>query len=308
MPPINPLASVIIPSARAEQVLCTIEGLLAQNLEKECFEILVVTPEPDLTAEFDAVNLKSLHAEELYPPGKMRNLGARHARGEFLFFIDDDCLPPVEWMASMLKVLGHDERIGAAGCRVVSTESGFWGRCADYALFGAYQYDRQSQRDIGSAAMVVRRKAFDESGGFDEKLYASEDWDFNMRLEKMGWKRVFEPSAIVMHQHGRGSLGAILRQAYRSGNDSGMIVQEAHADTISLLARLSVRMRRPWLYWSLIFPYAIAVTVLQVIEQKHTDFFSPFFIPAIFFARLSYHIGVWRRLSDNQRPPAELVV
>lgn len=296
----NIFISVIIPSGRPHQARHTISCLLRQTLPSSQYEIIVVTPAPELIAKPLKPAVRVVDADHLYPPGKMRNLGAKAAAGGYLFFIDDDCLPPPQWLFRMLEALEQDKKNGAVGCRVVSPEINFWNRCADYALFGAYQYNRLEERDIGSAAIVVRRLAFEEAGGFDETLYASEDWDFNFRLAHRGWKRVFNPLVEVAHNHGRGTLSAILNQAYASGFQSGLVVQELHIGETSLLAHLSVKMKSPWFYWSLIFPYALIVSLFQVIEQKKTgpNFF--FFIPLIFMAKCSYHFGVWCRLFQDR--------
>lgn len=297
----NILVSVIIPSGRPHQVFQAISCLLRQTMPQSKYEVIVVTPEARLTVLMIGTTLRIISVDNLYPPGKMRNIGAREAAGKYLFFIDDDCLPPPHWLLSMVQAVERNKKIGAVGCRVVSLKDDFWCRCADYALFGVYQYNCGSERDIGSAAIAVRRQAFEETGGFDETLYASEDWDFNFRLENHGWKRIFTPSVEVIHQHGRGAFVAILQQAYTSGFRSGLAVQKAHLNKLSLIARLSVSMNSPWLYWLLILPYAATVCFLQIIEQKKdADPDFSFFIPVIFLAKCSYHLGVLRRLFHDR--------
>jgi GT2 family glycosyltransferase/2-polyprenyl-3-methyl-5-hydroxy-6-metoxy-1,4-benzoquinol methylase len=54
-----------------------------------------------------------------------------------------------------------------------------------------------------AAFLLVRRKAWDEIGGFDERqwMYA-EDLDLGWRLKKAGWATRYEPSAVVDHENG----------------------------------------------------------------------------------------------------------
>lgn len=56
---------------------------------------------------------------------------------------------------------------------------------------------------VKGAAFLVRRTAFEEVGGFDERffLYAEES-DLCARLRRRGWKVLFEPSAHVVHAGG----------------------------------------------------------------------------------------------------------
>ncbi len=296
------LASIVIPSARKDCVYRTISSLALQTLDLKHYEIILVTPEFDDFNIYPLIPLKVVPTKKVFPPGKMRNIGAGESRGEFLFFIDDDCLPPVKWMEKALEVFYYEEAIGAVGCRVVSANPGFWHRCADYALFGTYQHSRFSYRDIGSAALVIRRKAFEGSGGFNEVLFASEDWDFNFRLQRNGWKCAFNPDVEVLHDHRRGSIQGILKQAYRSGFYSSLAVQRAHFERLSFLAKISVKMGSPWRYWLLIPFYAFAVSFLQMIEQRDSVMKFLLFIPMIFIAKCCFQFGVWHSLVRDPAP------
>ncbi len=63
-----------------------------------------------------------------------------------------------------------------------------------------------------AAALMVRRDAFDQVGGFDEKFYPAwyEDVDFCRRLNAAGWEIYFAPHAEFQHEGGysAGALGA----------------------------------------------------------------------------------------------------
>jgi N-acetylglucosaminyl-diphospho-decaprenol L-rhamnosyltransferase len=55
-----------------------------------------------------------------------------------------------------------------------------------------------------AAALLVRRDAFDEIGGFDEQFYPAwyEDVDFCRRLHTAGWETYFAPRAEFLHSGG----------------------------------------------------------------------------------------------------------
>ena len=298
MPSQDRTISVIIPSARPDKVIGTLTGLLAQTLAPEIIEIIVVTPKltKSNTASEKIPKIRIITVEELYPPGKMRNIGARSAAGSYLAFIDDDCIPENEWLEKVVSEISRYHDVGIIGCRVVSGSKGFWAASADYALFAAYQYQKKLFIDLGSAAIVVRRQAFLETEGFDEMLLASEDWDFCLRLRQAGWRCLFVPEAEVLHFHGRESFLAIARSSYLSGFRSGLAVQKKHYMNMSWLAKISVRMGSPVWYCLLIVPYAGALTLLQGFDLLRSDWRKCLHLPMIFFCRLLYHCGVWRRL------------
>jgi cellulose synthase/poly-beta-1,6-N-acetylglucosamine synthase-like glycosyltransferase len=59
--------------------------------------------------------------------------------------------------------------------------------------------------------MLVRKKAFIETGGIRESLHIGEDVDFCWRMCDAGWQALYVPSGIVMHKH-RNTLGTMLRR------------------------------------------------------------------------------------------------
>ena len=295
------LISVIIPSGRADSVFNTVEGLFNQNIDRSEYEIIVVTPEPDKLQGLKAAGVCIMAVERLFPPGKMRNIGADAASGESLFFIDDDCIPSTDWLEVMQKALKQGINIGAVGCRVVALEVSFWNRCADYALFSSYQYDKNIFCNLGSAAIAVRREAFESVKGFDEILLASEDWDFSMKLVENGWRNLFEPRIEVKHDHRRDTLNKIIRMGYQSGLRSELIIQVRHLKNISWLARFAVRLQNPLLYSLLIVPYGLAVTMFQLWELRGTEPRLIYFVPFILLTRIAYQIGVWISICNKKR-------
>ena len=73
-----------------------------------------------------------------------------------------------------------------------------------------------------AAALMVRRAAFDEVGGFDEQFFPAwyEDVDFCRRIKAKGWDIYFDPDAEFMHEGGysAGALGSVdfARAFYRN--------------------------------------------------------------------------------------------
>ena len=63
-----------------------------------------------------------------------------------------------------------------------------------------------SERAVGwlsGACLLLRREAFDQLGGFDERYFLyMEDVDLGDRLGRAGWLNVYVPSAEVLHDKG----------------------------------------------------------------------------------------------------------
>jgi GT2 family glycosyltransferase len=275
--------------------LRTIKSLAAEISTNGTCEMIVVTPDNESLPKFVLSNTHVIQTNKLYPPGRMRNIGSKHAQGSYLLFIDDDCIAPENFVEQMTNILLTEKRVGAAGCRVVAECATFWNRCADQALFTAYQANKEGVvSGLGSAALAVRRDAFDAAGGFDESLMASEDWDFSLKLREHGWLCWFTPEIEVHHDHRRGSLWAILRAAWRYGKASGLTVQRRHEQTVSWVARVMVVAARKKMYWLFMIPYSCFLTMVWLFEVRPLKYML--YLPVLFLARLSYQCGVYKAI------------
>jgi len=74
-------------------------------------------------------------------------------------------------------------------------------RAEDLLLEGAWKHDRPRSVDWAmGAALLVRRDAYLDIGGFDERFFMYvEDVDWCWRARRRGWDIWFEPSALVRH-------------------------------------------------------------------------------------------------------------
>lgn len=52
------------------------------------------------------------------------------------------------------------------------------------------------------ASVIIRKEVFEKLGGFDEKYFMYyEDVDLSLRMQRQGWKIVYEPKSVVYHIH-----------------------------------------------------------------------------------------------------------
>ena len=80
---------------------------------------------------------------------------------------------------------------------------GFRSRLTDRFTYPE-RWDTERRRHVAwavAAFVMVRRAAWDEIGGFDERqwMYA-EDLDLGWRLRQAGWTTLYEPSAVIDHE------------------------------------------------------------------------------------------------------------
>jgi GT2 family glycosyltransferase len=150
------------------------------------------------------------------------NLGVARARGEVVFFLNNDAKPDSQWIRAAVAALLSSPQIGAVACRVLDWE----GKTIDYAGAGLTWYgmgyrplsghraNRKKEAPAGpvlfatGSAMAVRRDVFEELGGFDEDFFMFfEDVDFGWRLNLLGYQFWYEPEALVYHKHHQSMKG-----------------------------------------------------------------------------------------------------
>lgn len=178
-----------------------------------------------------------------------RNAGLRASTRPLIAFTDDDAEPHSGWTAEIMRAFAESDvdaltglvlpsRLDTAAQRFFQFDmGGFLGSKFVPTLFERRFFEETSPAcaqvwRIGAGAnMAFRRTAFERAGVFDERLGAgasgcSEDSEFWYRLLAMGGACLYEPRAVVFHNH-REDWPGLKRQmrAYMRGHVSALVVQ-----------------------------------------------------------------------------------
>jgi mycofactocin system glycosyltransferase len=158
-------------------------------------------------------------------PAAARNTGLGACTTDFVAFLDSDVVPRRGWLEALL---GHfcDPTVALAAPRVV-------GMSHSDDLVERYEAVRSSldlgQREapvipygkvayVPSAAIICRRSALCELGGFDETLHSGEDVDLCWRLIEAGSRLRYEPIASVAHDHRVRLRDWVVRKSFYGGS------------------------------------------------------------------------------------------
>ncbi len=128
----------------------------------------------------------------------------------------------------------------------------------------AYRQDREtpSERTVGwlsGSCLLVRRAAFDQIGGFDERYFMyMEDVDLGERFGHAGWLNVYAPSAEVLHDKG-----------HSTGRDPARNLAAHHDSTWTYLSSRHTGRSRAPLRWAM--RAALAVRSGLVVRKARRD-------------------------------------
>ena len=162
------------------------------------------------TDDFDGSysNVTVLRHARSKGPAAARNTGLAACETDFVAFLDSDVVPRRGWLEALL---GHfcDPAVALVAPRIVGLRE-------PENLVARYEAVRSSL-DLGhreapvipygtvsyvpSAAIICRRTALNEMGGFDETLRSGEDVDLCWRFIEAGARLRYEPIALVGHDH-----------------------------------------------------------------------------------------------------------
>lgn len=194
------MLSVIIPTCNRNNLLTECLSALhpnSQTLEASEYEIIVTDDSTQQQAKQLIDNnftwVKWV-AGPLKGPAANRNNGANNASGDWLVFIDDDCIPNAELLRMYQKAISEKEKVLVfEGCIKTERERQSLAEESPVNETGGY---------LWSCNFMIEKKLFlNTLNGFDENFpfAAMEDVDLDYRLSKKGFKKVFLQNAFVIH-------------------------------------------------------------------------------------------------------------
>jgi glycosyltransferase involved in cell wall biosynthesis len=209
------LISVVIPTRDRNEALARCLDRLApcaQSLSHDQYEVIVADDSAHAAAReliFDRYPWARWTGGPRRGPAANRNAGARIARGEWLAFTDDDCLPEFGWLESFAEAFNPnagalDVLEGRTMCRAGLDSPR---RAAPVDLEGG---------KLMSCNFAIRRAHLEQVGGFDERFPNAHmvDAELQARLLKSGFMIHFIPGADVDHPPFELAWGATLARVH----------------------------------------------------------------------------------------------
>lgn len=291
----EPLVSVIIPNLNSPMIDRTLDSLRHQRFDLSLVEILVVGLDaPKLVQEDELVHLIS--TKEPTRSAVARNMGIQVAQGDFICFLDADCIADAGWLSTAIQALEQRDVVGG-GVRFVADN--YWTLCDNLGWF----YPTLESKPCGEREILptlnlcVRREVIEMVGELNPcyPKAAGEDAEWTTRMRKAGYRLWFVPHAIVEHHPGRASFGDIWRHASMYGRYS-----------VKLRPEFFDFLRTPFIFrrwWALLLatPFISLGATLKVYigERKLARYWYAF--PGIWLGKFAWCLGALHTLWDQRR-------
>ena len=186
--------SVVIPSFERHDRLSALMERLAEQTFRD-WEVIIVDQSDDVWPDRDKdwnARLRYFHSD-VRGAVNARNRGAYYARGHVIAFIDDDCLPNVDWLACAAPYFAQPNVVGVEGL-IVSTER-------NNPAYRTVSNEGFPGMGFMTANLFIRRETFYALDGFDiafDRPHFREDTDLGWRALAKG-EIPFADDVIVVH-------------------------------------------------------------------------------------------------------------
>jgi GT2 family glycosyltransferase len=156
--------------------------------------------------------------------GRASNQGIEATSGRYILLLNNDTLVNGHSLDALVEFLDTQSEAGAVGGRLLNSDGSYQAGDTNFpslheefliatrigALFWPNYPDRTHSTEpkeadwLGSACLLLRRKALDGIGLLDEEYFIyGDEADLQYRLRKAGWKVYYLPDVTTIHFGGR---------------------------------------------------------------------------------------------------------
>lgn len=211
------MVSLIILSFNTKSLLKDCIESVTARIENTEYEILVVdnasTDGTPAMVKKDFKDVKLIQNTQNLGFTKGNNIGAKHAQGEYLLFLNSDTKLDGE-ISTAVELLSQDNTIGVIGGVFKNSDGSMQKSFGNFyslthvflLLLGMERLKSPRLASpletdwVSGGFMLIRRALFEKFGGFDEHIFMyMEDMELCYRAKKAGYKVVITPSMSAYH-------------------------------------------------------------------------------------------------------------
>lgn len=230
------MVSIIIVYYHAKEELFRCLESIHKNKPKTDFEVIVVDNDEEIRIKKE-INKEFPWVKYVKSPGNNgfgsgNNLGARHAKGEYLFFLNPDTRVFPGTVDGLVDFLKKEKEAGVVAPQLLHADKTVFEQQGCLALnvlrgivvlsfinkvlpnnpisreYWQTGWDKKKLKEVDvvpGTAFMIRRAFYEEMQGFDENFFLYfEEFDLCKRIREKGYKLFITPGAKIIHLWGKG--------------------------------------------------------------------------------------------------------
>lgn len=309
---VNPLnsgqydTSVIIPVLNAAKYLPNLFSAIQSQKPYGPKEIILVDSKSTDETIAVASRYQNVRVIEIdnFSHGRSRNLGAKHARGQFVVFLTQDALPKDnEWLFKLLEPF-EDKEVAATYSRQIPRSDALF--TERFFLKTRFPNTIPVKRKLenGEDELTLERVFFSNVSSavrrsillqypFDETLIMSEDQQLSRDLLSAGYAVVYASKSIVIHSH-----NYTLKNVFKRYFDSVYSLTELFPKHgLKTSAKMGISyLRKEFIYVMKKHPFKLGFYFLYITAKTAGTLFGHFakIMPLFILRRISMHNYHWK--------------
>jgi len=302
-----PSVSVVVPVRnRPIDIERCMQSLRALDYPPDKLEIIVVD---DASTDNTAEVVRQLPIDQAICMNEWggaaacRNVGASVAKGEIIAYTDSDCEVTPGWLRELIPYFGEAKN-GIVGGRVDSfsldTAIERYESVASSLYMGLEERECRPNSAIPflpTANLLIRRKIWQQLGGFDPAFPIGEDVDLVWRTCEAGYKVQYVPRGAVLHKYRCRLNSFVKRKAFYGGSETFLLRKHPTQRKLFYIPRQRV----PFvalLLLGLLWPIALLVAPLVPLAETILRYRQ--------LQRFGGHLGFWVVLTATARNYASM--
>ena len=219
----EPLVSILIPNKDQVDSLDKCLRSIEEKTDYHNYEIVIIENNSEKEETFryyekiSSEKIRVIRWEKEFNYSAINNFGVRHAKGDYILFLNNDVeIINSDWMREMLSHCQRKE-VGIVGARLYYPDDtiqhggiivGIGGVAGSVFVglpkgYSGYMHKAALQLDLSAvtaACMMMKRRVFEEVGGFEEKLKVEfNDVDLCLKTREKGYLVVYNPYVELYH-------------------------------------------------------------------------------------------------------------
>ncbi len=193
----EPLITIIIPCYNMADLLAETVESVEKVYDKNIHEVIIIddgSTDARTNEILDSITGHQVIRKKNEGLARARNTGIARAKGEYLIFLDSDNLLTDGYLTKGVEILNRHPEVD-----IVYGESEIFGEGGGLWFTKSFDLQTLMCYNYIDACSLVRKKIFDELGGFDDRMpvMGMEDWEMWLRAAFNGKKFHYLEGVVI---------------------------------------------------------------------------------------------------------------